>query len=61
MPGWLQAFANVNPITVIIDALRALCLGGPTAAAGLEAPPGSAAAGRHRPGGRSPVPATTAS
>ena len=31
-PGWLQAFANVNPITVTVDALRALCLGGPTAA-----------------------------
>ena len=30
-PGWLQAFAKVNPITVIVDALRALCLGGPTA------------------------------
>ena len=32
MPGWLQAFANVNPVTVTVDALRALCLGGPTAA-----------------------------
>jgi ABC transporter DrrB family efflux protein len=31
MPGWLQAFAKVNPITVTVDALRALCLGGPTA------------------------------
>jgi ABC-2 type transport system permease protein/oleandomycin transport system permease protein len=30
-PGWLQAFAEVNPITVTVDALRALCLGGPTA------------------------------
>lgn len=30
-PGWLQAFAKVNPITVTVDALRALCLGGPTA------------------------------
>jgi ABC transporter DrrB family efflux protein len=30
-PGWLQAFANINPITVTVDALRALCLGGPTA------------------------------
>jgi ABC transporter DrrB family efflux protein len=30
-PGWLQAFANVNPITVTVDALRSLCLGGPTA------------------------------
>ncbi len=31
MPGWLQAFAKVNPVTVTVDALRALCLGGPTA------------------------------
>jgi ABC-2 type transport system permease protein/oleandomycin transport system permease protein len=31
MPGWLQAFAKLNPITVTVDALRALCLGGPTA------------------------------
>jgi ABC transporter DrrB family efflux protein len=30
MPGWLQAFAKANPITVITSALRALCLGGPT-------------------------------
>ena len=30
MPGWLQAFANLNPITVMVGALRALCLGGPT-------------------------------
>ena len=31
MPGWLEAFATINPVTVIVDALRALCLGGPTA------------------------------
>jgi len=30
MPGWLQAFARANPLTVITDAMRALCLGGPT-------------------------------
>jgi ABC transporter DrrB family efflux protein len=29
-PGWLQAFAKLNPITVTVDALRVLCLGGPT-------------------------------
>lgn len=29
MPGWLQAFARVNPITVVAGALRVLCLGGP--------------------------------
>lgn len=27
-PGWLQAFATINPITVTVDALRVLCLGG---------------------------------
>ncbi|MFI7542423.1 ABC transporter permease [Actinoplanes sp. NPDC049599] len=32
-PGWLEAFATVNPVTVWVDALRALCLGGPTAGA----------------------------
>ncbi len=37
MPGWLQAFANVNPITVMVGALRALCLGGPTARPVAEA------------------------
>jgi ABC-2 type transport system permease protein/oleandomycin transport system permease protein len=29
MPGWLQAFGKINPVTVIVDALRVLCLGGP--------------------------------
>jgi ABC transporter DrrB family efflux protein len=37
MPGWLQAFAKVNPITVITTALRALCLGGPTTRPALQA------------------------
>ena len=37
MPGWLQAFAKANPITVITSALRALCLGGPTAQPAVEA------------------------
>jgi ABC transporter DrrB family efflux protein len=36
MPGWLQAFAEVNPITVNVDALRALVLGGPTATPVLQ-------------------------
>lgn len=31
MPAWLRAFAEVNPVTVTVDALRALTLGGPTA------------------------------
>jgi oleandomycin transport system permease protein len=29
MPGWLQPFVDVNPITVATDALRGLLLGGP--------------------------------
>ncbi len=29
MPGWLQAFARVSPITVAVDAVRALTSGGP--------------------------------
>jgi ABC transporter DrrB family efflux protein len=37
MPGWLQAFAKANPVSVITGALRALCLGGPTARPALEA------------------------
>jgi len=30
LPGWLQSFARVNPITNTANALRALTLGGPT-------------------------------
>jgi ABC-2 type transport system permease protein/oleandomycin transport system permease protein len=30
MPGWLQAFAKVNPITIVVNATRALSSGGPT-------------------------------
>jgi ABC-2 type transport system permease protein/oleandomycin transport system permease protein len=29
MPGWLQTFAEVNPITTTVDAMRALWLGAP--------------------------------
>jgi ABC transporter DrrB family efflux protein len=61
MPGWLQAFARANPVTVITGALRALCLGGPTARPVLEAAawlagllavtiPAAAARHRHAPG-----------
>jgi len=32
MPGWLQAFANNQPVTYVVDAMRALALGGPVAA-----------------------------
>ncbi len=30
MPGWVQAFVRVNPVTIVADAIRALVLGGPT-------------------------------
>jgi ABC transporter DrrB family efflux protein len=29
MPGWLQAFANNQPVTYIVNTMRALALGGP--------------------------------
>ena len=29
MPGWLQAFANNQPVTYVIDTMRSLALGGP--------------------------------
>jgi oleandomycin transport system permease protein len=31
MPGWLQAFVKVNPMTYLTDAERALLVGGPVA------------------------------
>ena len=31
MPGWLEAFVNVNPVTSVIDAARGLMLGGAVA------------------------------
>ena len=31
MPGWLQAFAKNQPVTVVIDEMRSLALGGPLA------------------------------
>lgn len=31
MPGWLQAFAEVQPVTITVDAVRALVIGGPAA------------------------------
>jgi ABC transporter DrrB family efflux protein len=31
MPGWLQAFVKVNPVTHVIDAARGLMRGGPVA------------------------------
>jgi ABC-2 type transport system permease protein/oleandomycin transport system permease protein len=29
MPSWLQAFAEINPFTVTVDAMRALWVGAP--------------------------------
>jgi ABC-2 type transport system permease protein/oleandomycin transport system permease protein len=31
MPGWLQAFAKVNPVTLAVDAIRGMSIGGPVA------------------------------
>ncbi len=31
MPGWLQAFSKADPVTVVVDAMRGLLLGGPVA------------------------------
>jgi ABC transporter DrrB family efflux protein len=36
MPGWLQVFVKVNPITSIVDATRGLMLGGPVASPVLK-------------------------
>jgi oleandomycin transport system permease protein len=35
MPGWLQAFTKVNPISHLVDAVRGLMVGGPVAASVL--------------------------
>ena len=32
MPGWLQAFVEVNPVSILADAVRGLLTGGPVAA-----------------------------
>ncbi|MFW6774046.1 ABC transporter permease [Nocardioides sp. CPCC 205120] len=31
MPGWLEAFVEVNPITLVVDCVRSLCAGTPDA------------------------------
>jgi ABC-2 type transport system permease protein/oleandomycin transport system permease protein len=31
MPGWLRVFADHQPVTASVNAVRALVLGGPTA------------------------------
>jgi ABC-2 type transport system permease protein/oleandomycin transport system permease protein len=37
MPGWLQSFASHQPVTLTVNAVRALTIGGPTARPVLEA------------------------
>jgi ABC transporter DrrB family efflux protein len=37
MPGWLQAYNDVQPVSVVVRAVRALCLGGETATPVLHA------------------------
>jgi ABC-2 type transport system permease protein len=37
MPGWLQAFANHQPITQVIDAVRAFMLDQPVGSHGWQA------------------------
>jgi oleandomycin transport system permease protein len=36
MPGWLQAWTNINPITKLVTATRGLLLGGPVATPAIE-------------------------
>jgi ABC transporter DrrB family efflux protein len=36
MPGWLQPFAEHQPVSVTASAVRALCIGGPTASFVLQ-------------------------
>jgi ABC transporter DrrB family efflux protein len=36
MPGWLQPFAEHQPVSVTASAVRALCIGGPTASYVLQ-------------------------
>jgi oleandomycin transport system permease protein len=31
LPGWLQAWVKINPVTQVVDATRGLLLGGPIA------------------------------
>jgi oleandomycin transport system permease protein len=37
MPGWLQGFVKVNPISVFADAMRGLMLGGAVATPVIQA------------------------
>jgi oleandomycin transport system permease protein len=37
MPGWLQAWVKVNPVTSLADAVRGLTVGGPVASHAMYA------------------------
>ena len=37
MPGWLQAYNDVQPVSVVVKAMRVLSVGGPTTTAVLQA------------------------
>ncbi len=37
LPGWLQPVARANPVTVVVEAMRALALGGPVGLRTVEA------------------------
>jgi ABC-2 type transport system permease protein/oleandomycin transport system permease protein len=37
MPGWLQAYNDVQPVSVVVKAMRALSVGGPTTTPALHA------------------------
>jgi oleandomycin transport system permease protein len=37
MPGWLQAWVKVNPVTHLADAVRGLTVGGPVGAHAMYA------------------------
>jgi ABC-type multidrug transport system permease subunit len=37
MPGWLQAYNDVQPVSVVVEAMRALSVGGSTATPVLHA------------------------
>ena len=37
MPGWLQAFVKLNPVTAVVDSTRGLMLGGPVTEPTLKA------------------------
>jgi ABC-2 type transport system permease protein/oleandomycin transport system permease protein len=39
MPGWLQAFVEVNPVTILSDAVRGLMVEGPTTTPVLQSVP----------------------